>query len=330
MNGTLRTAAAIVCACGFMIGCDTRPRPVRLSFWRSLKVLGVAPGDRTELTAATASEKARINYLHRLKVLQAYYDRVGNMDKHVWAANEIENLQEAHWFRWEGIPNIEPPKGENIADADERLLAEYLAQTRKAYDRAMTELLGLYERRGEAFKASVIRRVRERLDPVRRYTYIFPAEIPGSDLKPSEVIPAAQTLFEKALSLHLGGKPLPGVTFYPKQREALMMFYDVVRKYPTSTRIPLAAYYIADIYKEYFNENIRAVRWYERAWQWDPTITKPARFQAAAVYDLRLHNKEKAVEIYRQVLKHETFNESNVQFARERLRELLKAPAKTK
>jgi hypothetical protein len=97
---------------------------------------------------------------------------------------------------------------------------------------------------------------------------------------------------------------------------------DLVHTYPTSTRIALSAYYIGEIYKEYFDENYRGVLWYERAWQWDPGITQPARFQAAVVYDYRLHHRGKAVELYRLVLQDETFNVTNTLFAERRIEEL--------
>jgi len=51
----------------------------------------------------------------------------------------------------------------------------------------------------------------------------------------------------------------------------------------------------------------------------------PSRFQAAVVTDLRLYNKTEAIELYRQVIQHEQFNASNVQFAHNRIRDLTKS-----
>jgi hypothetical protein len=56
--------------------------------------------------------------------------------------------------------------------------------------------------------------------------------------------------------------------------------------------------------------------------QWDPNLTMPARFQAAVVADYRLYNKAEAIELYRQVIQHEQFNASNVQWAHNRIRDL--------
>ncbi len=112
------------------------------------------------------------------------------------------------------------------------------------------------------------------------------------------------------------------LTNYGKQRKALGMFRELVRRYPNSTRIAESAYYIGDIYKEYFDEDVRAVQWYQRAWEWDPKILKPARFQAAVVYDLLLAQPGKALPLYQAVLKYEQFNGSNVNFATNRIKHL--------
>ena len=151
------------------------------------------------------------------------------------------------------------------------------------------------------------------------------AEVPPAALKPVEVIPQADEMYEKAVALHEEGKGILHIfatTSYPKQRQALGILLRMVRLYPRSTKIALAAYHIGEIYKEYFNENIRAVHWYGRAWQWDVNITKPARFQAATVHDIRLLNRAKAIELYRQVILHEQFNSTNVRWSHNRIRDL--------
>ena len=92
-------------------------------------------------------------------------------------------------------------------------------------------------------------------------------------------------------------------------------------KYPDSTRIALSAYYIADIYKEYFNENLRAMWWYERAWQWDPHVPEPARFQAATVAE-RVHDYPRAIEYYKASLEYDPPRWGNAGHARDRIEKL--------
>ena len=320
---TVLGKVAVLAACAAVVGCDMKPGKVSTRWYRrSIKTLAVTPGDAAEVAAVTAVEKARVQYRYRLTVLKGYYDKVGNADRYTWVSNELKNLDEAQWFTWTGAPQIVPPSGESLADADPRLLVEYVLAARKAYKQAMEELAGLYEGK-DAFKAKVVARVRERLDPVRTYMYFFSAEAPAENLRPVAVVPAADALFDKALKAYRRGSLVPLAADYKRQRKALRLFLELIEKYPTSTKSPPAAFYIGHIYREYFNEDVRAVMWYRRAWQWEPKIQLGARFQAAVVYDYRLQNKEKAFELYKAVLVHEHQDVSNRRFAQQRIAELM-------
>lgn len=314
--------AVLVLVCGVVAGCDTKPEPVRLSTFKSLEEVGVNTADPAEVQAVLACETARVGYLYRLRLLAEYYTRVGNSDRLEWTQRETQNAREAQWFKWTGIPPVAEPAGPGPAGSDDRMLVESLAAARNAYIRSLASLYAMYEPK-DPFKAKVIRRVQQRLDVVRVYGYSFETEIPGPDLKPVRPDADADRLFDQALGMYRSGKGLPLLPAYQKERQALMMFQEIIKKHPDSTRIALSAFYIGEIYKEFFNENVRAVRWFERAWQWDPTIPLPARFEAATVYDLRLGDREKAIELYTAVQRDETFNASNVNTAQRRLRELL-------
>jgi len=306
-------------------GCDRPPAPPKTADEEHVKVISIAPSERGELQAAAAVEAAKVNYRYRLQVLQGYYDKVGNMDKLIWTQREMKNLDQVQTFAWEGLPDITPPIGESLEDADERILVEYVVQARTDFKNAMEELAQFYQRSDQNFKAALIHNMQDRLDPIRTYMYFFSAEIPPADLRPVAIIPEADALFAEALRLYKSGKGILRIaltTNYQKQRQALLTFHQLIDTYPTSNKIAESAYYIAEIYKEYFNEDIRAVHWYQRAWQWDPNITKPARFQAATVHDIRLHNYAQAVECYKLTIQHEQFNPSNVRYAHQRITEL--------
>jgi len=318
-------AVAGLLAATVLAGCDRPPSPPKTAEGEMVRQVTVSPANRDELAAATAVKAAKVNYLYRLQVLEGYYDRIGNMDKLIWTRHEMENLQGAQTFTWEGLPDVLAPEGESIEGADERLLAEYVVAARQEYLDAVASLEDYYIAAGQDFKAGLVANMQQRFDPLRTYMYFLSAEVPPADLQPTAVIPEADAMFAEALKLHEQGKGILHMaltTDYDKQRQALVKFRQLIAEYPTSARIAEAAYYIGDIYKEYFNENIRAVLWYERAWQWDPNITKPARFQAATVYDFRLHNDEKAVDLYRQAIQHEQFNASNVRYSQQRISEL--------
>jgi len=309
------TAAAI-------LGCDVPPPVPTTADGRKVETVAVSPDEVEELAAVGNLLDCAARYRHALTVLRAYYSRIGALSKQIWAENELTNLAEARKWRYEGVPAPPAPKGESVAGAREVVLVERVIAARGDWQAALERLAELYARDGRNFRLALIRNVQQRFDPVRAYSYFLDAEVPPATLRPAEVVPQADAMFEKALTLHKQGKPLPGITDYDKQRRALMLFRRLVSEYPNSTKIAAAAFYIAEIYKEYFNEDLLAVHWYERVWQWDPHIRLPARFQAAVVYDLRLGQHAKAVQLYQEVIKHERFNLSNVRFATNRIRQL--------
>ncbi len=307
-------------------GCDIKPPAPKSPDGQVLSTLVIDATDQAELEAVAAVESGRVNYAHRLNVLIAYFDKVGNMTRLIWAQRELDNLETSQTFVWKNAPQVLPPEAESLEDVDERMLVEYAVTARNDYTEAVTALVEYLTNKGQDdYKTLRIANLQDRFDPIRTYMYFMDAEIPSQDLRPSEVDPTADILFEEAVQLYENGKGILKIfvtTNYQKQREALVKFVELVRSHPRSTKIGLSAFYIGEIYKEYFNENIRSVGWYERAWQWDPKIKKPARFQAATVWDLRLQDKKKAIELYRQAIEHEQFKRSNISYARSRIQKL--------
>lgn len=324
MKRTLLVAALLGILAGWMLtGCDTPPGPPRTADWSVPKVLTVPPGNEVEREHVVDFETARVNYEYRLKVLKEYFRRTGQVDRHEWAGRELKNLRQSRTFEWQGIPEVVPPEGESIEGADARMLAELVVGARREYLRELDKLLAYYRSRdAQSYKAQRIANLRERFDPVRTYMYFLDAEIPGPDLEPTEVIPAATELYNDAIRLYREGQIAPAITDYDKERQALVKLRTLVREYPQSMEIALAAFYIAEIYKEYFNEYVRSVHWYERAWQWDPNITRPARYQAALIYDLHLKSPAKAVELYRASIQHDPDDAGRDAAALRRIKEL--------
>lgn len=313
--------AGILAVCMFA-GCDSKPSPLKGPDGKELEVLSVKYGDTEELNAVTQLEKARINYRYRLTVLQTYFEESGSADRFLWSSRELENLDEAQWFRWGGIPEIVPPSGESVANADPHLLVEYVIAARREYKSSLSKLQALYMKKNDTYRAAVVRQIGKRFDPVRTYMYFFSAELPRKDIRPLKVIPAADAIYDKAYKLYKDGQILPAVSNYKKQRQAIVLFLELVEKYPDSTKTPAASFYIGHIYREYFNENVRAVMWYQRAWELDPEIQLGARFQAAVVYDYRLKSYPKAYDLYKGVLEHERSIMTNRFFAKRRIKEL--------
>lgn len=321
--------AGLLLAVGLvLIGCqgpsffDTKEPPPGTAIGVPATTLAVNKDDPEEVEAVTIYQAAKVQYRQSLNVLRAYYARIGYYDNLKFAENEITNLEGAQTFQYTGIPAAAPAAPQSVEGVDEVGLVEQVVRDRNAWEAALNRLADLYTRKGVDYKLQMVRNVQARFLRTHVYDYVLAAEIPPADLKPTEVIPEADALYAKAFKTYKDGKFLPLIVDYNKEREALALFRELIRKYPTSTKIALSAYFIAEIYKEYNNEDVRAVHWYERAWQWDPNILQPARFQAATVYDIRMGHKAKALELYKEVLKHEQFNRSNVDFATQRIKSL--------
>jgi len=318
MNGTkvtikmLVTFVLIVAA-----GCDIRPAPPRNEAGEVIRTIQVAtPGEQE---AAQRLIDAQAEYRQRLAVLSAYYRSAGALAKGKWAGKEINNLEKAQVFTFVDMKPAEVQRGPSIREADEATLVEMVVEARKAYCLAVDELILYYDSSAQPLKLEMADNIRRRFDPVRTYMYFLDAEVPPADLRPAEVIPAAEQLFEQALALHRRGMALGVIIDYQKQRQSLMTFLQLVRSYPTSTKIAYTGYYIAEIYRRGFDEDYRALLWYQRSVQWDPRLDKPSRFEAAKIAEFELHEHRLALQLYRDAVKYESFDAANVRYATRRI-----------
>jgi hypothetical protein len=331
MNRSLSVVLLLTISAVVFVGCNNTPPDVvnqkpgmpPTDDWSTPKSLMVT--DPVELAAVTEMEKDRANYKYCLQVLAAYYHKFGNLDKETWANSEYKNLSEAKMFQWENVPEITMPTGESVDSADERLLVERTVAAREKYIADTDNVANVLAAKSDSYKLKVIRTMQARLDPICLYPYFPESMLPPRYLRPNAQIPAADRLYQEGVQLFQEGKGWAHTfvtTSYPKERQACVRFMKLIHDYPQSTKIAMAAYYIAEINKEYFKENTLAVYWYERAWTWDPHITEPARFQAATVYDFHLHNYSKAVECYRLALKYDPYRWRNPSECEERIKAL--------
>lgn len=211
-----------------------------------------------------------------------------------------------------------------ITDAQEVDLVEQLLMYRANYHRSLQALHDYYRERG--FETKRIWASHELADAnrIKPFRYLLSAEIPSDRLVPRDSIPQADQLYERGLALlNEGGHGIPVFYRDDKMRQALSVFRQLIEKYPSSDKIDDTAFFCGEIHKEYFKGEDRiAVRWYERAFTWDPQTPHPARFQAAVVYDYRLHDRDRALELYHDVLTREKSNKSNLAFATRRIEQL--------
>lgn len=221
------------------------------------------------------------------------------------------------------IPDIQ------IADTQEVDLVEQVLYHRAVYKKSLGALRDYYARRGYNNKRQWAEFELADVERIKPFKYIMDAEIPASTLRPTSAIAEADEMYAHGLDLmKQGGHGVP--VFYREDimRQALATFIELINKYPNSDKIDDAAFCCGEIYKEYFKEQEAiAVKWYDRARTWDPRTPHPVRFQSAVIYDFRMHDRAKALELYHAVLKEENDNKSNTAFASRRIYELTEGMA---
>lgn len=207
-----------------------------------------------------------------------------------------------------------------IEPSSEVELVERVAKARKEYTIALKALKDFYMKRGDAYKVQWVTTEMTDLGKVEMFRYLDVSDLAGSGLKPKARIPAADQLFKEGV--HYKNYPEFPPTKKDKLKIALKKFETIIRRYPDSDKVDDAAFRMGEIYGGwYFKDYTRAVKFYRRCWQWNPNTKHPARFYAAKVYDEKLKNRDKAVELYNKVIA-ESSNPTHIKHARDRIIDL--------
>ncbi len=235
------------------------------------------------------------------------------------------------------VAEINPPPEEFHAVSREDLpnfpdLVEDMLAGRRAFIQQLIALERAYLLAGNTTKANWARRQRELTEAIDLYPYLTDTAPEHTlAIAPEEQIPEADAVYAEAVELLDSFQGIPFTGFleanHDQARQALIMFKRVLVEYPKSDKVDDCAYYCGEIYKEYLRDddpdNELAVRYFRWAIALDPQTPHPARFDCAVVYDFRLHIRDKALELYHQVLEtNEAGNESNQRFAATRIEQL--------
>jgi tetratricopeptide (TPR) repeat protein len=336
-------------------GCTTDelvgPKPVEIAATDATEHSGTAGRDEGDLVSEMILHRAM--YARLLRVLSVYYSEHGYENKAIWARTELKQLQKVRPFRYLMEDNsgtkdkdassplmtsLENPSGielpnVSVSDRAEVDLVEELIFHRDAYHRLL-ELLATryYSERGLENKANWARSEYNDFQRIKPYRYITDASAPIMVSKTRESVAEADKLFADAKSLmNKAGHRVPIFYNETTMNQALSKLMELVEKYPNSDKVAEAAYYVAEIHKEYNQErdNGLAIEWYKRAVELDPDLNHPAWSHAAHILDFRMHEREKALEWYQKVLEKEQGKTDimfmgNIKFANERIKQLTK------
>jgi TolA-binding protein len=149
--------------------------------------------------------------------------------------------------------------------------------------------------------------------------FLLDLDVPPPTLKGAVNIPLANKLYRDALAYKSKGW---GTDYVDNQRRAEILFQKILTDFPQSNKISDTAYQLGDIYEGAANKQYRrAAAYFERCYQWNDKTHFDARLRAARLYDKQINNRTKAVEIYREVMTHET-DEKRREEAQRRIQEI--------
>lgn len=200
-----------------------------------------------------------------------------------------------------GVAALRAQEGESaaVSPGTELALVEKVVEARQQYESALVRLVDYYKTTGQHVKLSQAQDELEDLRKVTKYDYVVLVDVLAVEPKPVKSIPEADALFRDAMEF----KNYPATLFVFGKKEklevALRKFKKLITQYPESDKVAEAAYRIAEIYEgPFFNDFLRAAKYYEAAFRWDPKFPLPARWRAARLYDKKLHDYSEARRLY--------------------------------
>ena len=218
------------------------------------------------------------------------------------------------------------PKGAAPEHAGEVELVESVLKARKDYWVALDKLHQHYVSVNDIEKAKWVEEELKSYHRMMKYSYRLDVkDVPPPTLQPKQNVVEANNLFRRAVEYK--GKASTGEEFIDNQRRAEILLQAILEKHPESDKIAEAAYHLGDIYEHYRPrpQFERAAAYYERSFQWNKASATDARLRAAHIYDYNLRMLDRAKELYRGVMNHDT-NPERVAEAERRLTELSGGP----
>lgn len=216
--------------------------------------------------------------------------------------------------------HAQKPAVDSGRGTDDLDLVQQLLVARRDYQKTLEQLRAHYIQAGDLERGKWAEEELRQFHRINKQMFRSDLEVPPPKLQGTVNIPDANKLFTKAMEYKNGGGW--GTDFIDNQRRAELLFQQLLTQYPQSNKISDAAFQLGDIYEgKTYGQARRAALYYERCYQWNPLTQHDARIRAARIYDRRLQERGKAIEIYREIMSHET-DAKRLQEADKRLKEL--------
>jgi TolA-binding protein len=214
-----------------------------------------------------------------------------------------------------GTPAAGPPP----APPSDLEMVEKLISTRKDYQNTLEKLRQHYLLVGDRERASWAEEEIKAFHRMPKQAYRLELDVPPPTLQASYNVPEANELYRRAMLFKDKGY---GEEALDNQRRAEILLQQLLTQYPQCDKIDRVAYQLGDIYeKPPFKQYRRSASYFERCYQWNPNTQSDARLRAARIYDKQVAERQKALELYKAILTHET-DTTRMQEAERRLADL--------
>jgi tetratricopeptide (TPR) repeat protein len=197
-----------------------------------------------------------------------------------------------------------PKTGGASKDSSDIKLVEDLLVARRDYQRALELLRAHYKAVGDQEKAKWAEDELRDYHRINHQAYRLDLDVPPPTLTASGNVKEANQLLSRAMEFKDKGF---GVDYIDNQRRAEILLQQLLTMYPSSSKIGDAGYMLGELYEsKAFQQYRRAAIYFERSVQWNPTTQLDGRLRAARIYDKRLPERGKAIELYKEITTHET------------------------
>ena len=195
-------------------------------------------------------------------------------------------------------PGDEPAAGQ--PSAQERELVVRVHQARESYQRSLEILRGHYIRSRKDEERYWVEQELSQFHLMVKDPFLLDLDLPSKNLKPTQHQPQANQILTDALE-HLRRTTLTEQAKNAHRAELLLR--RLIRDYPQSDKVDDACYYLGEIYSgKHFEQYRRAAAFYERVLVYRADSELPARLKAALLYDQKLGDRARAIQLYQEVL----------------------------